>query len=157
MSRLTTSNSALDLDLANRFRMLLHGVRRVLPFEDGGLLLYEPDQRLLAPYVSVGVLHLDHDAHDLARQSMRRHGPAWSGEAGCWRVAVPVIHGETFFGVLMFSACRTDRFSDEQLALLQLLGEQIALELYTLQYVRALKEQHRAELAAQQVELRKLQ
>src|SRR5690606_10541439 len=89
--------------------------------------------------------------------SMRRHGPAWSGEAGCWRVAVPVIHGETFFGVLMFSACRTDRFSDEQLALLQLLGEQIALELYTLQYVRALKEQHRAELAAQQVELRKLQ
>ena len=82
--------------------MLLHGVRRVLPFEDGGLLLYEPDR---VCHVSVGVLHRDHDAHDLARQPMRRHGPAWSArrDAGASRCRSST---GTFFGVLMFSACR---------------------------------------------------
>lgn len=157
MSSSMNASAALDLDLANRLRTLLNGLQRVLPFEEGGLLLYEPEQGILAPYVTLGAASLNSHEQKLAAQAIARDAPAWAGEDGCWYVAVPVSQGEQRFGALVFSACRLERFTDEQFALLELLAEQIALELYTLQHIRALKARHGEQLAAQRVELRKVQ
>lgn len=156
MSTPITSATALDLDLANRLRMLLRGLQRILPFEEGGLLLFEPEQRLLVPYAALGALETARWGEGLAGQAAARRAPMWSGEQGCWRVAVPVTHHDALFGVLLFCGCQVDRFSDAQVALLELQAGQIALELYTLQHIRALKRLHAEQLAAERLELRRV-
>ena len=153
----TVPDTALHLDLANRLRALLSGLQRVLPFEGGALLLYEPEQRFLAPYVTVGTVEAEGWAQEIAVQAVELDAPVWAAEGNCWRVAVPVCQRRMLYGVLVFGACRLERLSEEQLALLESFADQIALVLHTVQHVRALRDLHRAELAAQRVELRKVQ
>jgi len=156
MSSATTPDTALHLDLANRLRALLSGLQRVLPFEEGCLLLYEPEQQFLAPYVTLGAGDASRWAQGIAAQAAERRAPVWTVEGDCWRVAVPVCQHRTLYGVLVLGACRLERFSEEQLALLELFADQIAFALYTVQHARALRDLHRADSAAQRVELRQV-
>lgn len=156
MAAPTASPILHNLDLANRLRALLRALRGVMAFEDGGLLLYEPEQGVLVPYAVLGAVEAARPGEGAAGQAAERRAVVWEHEGTCWQVGLPVAYQETLYGALVFGACRTAPPTDAQIALLEHQAEQIAVELHVLRHVRSLERLHAVQAAALQGELGKI-
>ncbi|MBN1680730.1 MAG: GAF domain-containing protein [Anaerolineae bacterium] len=167
---MTQHMATLPFDISDLLLNTVQRIREAIPFDSGGLALFDPDTQVLLPHVYVGDSSLVIKRVSLGKgivgQAAERKQPEmildmrddprseFIDPDSRAELVVPIVFGGELLGVYNLESHQPNAFTSEHLAILQTMADQTALVLYTIQLYRELALDHSQLTESVQVQLR---